>query len=91
MDELSTRLDRIESMLRFIMEREQKRQWYSVEEFARHVGRAPFTVREYCRLGRVNATKKLSGRGEVPEWAIAHEEMERYEREGLLPTQRRAG
>ncbi len=33
------RLDRIERLLCSLVEREQVRQWYSVDEFARIVGR----------------------------------------------------
>ena len=51
------RLDRIESLLCSLVERERVRQWYSVDEFAHIVGRSEFTCREWCRLGRVAATK----------------------------------
>jgi len=41
-------------------------------------------VRNYCRLGRLRAAKKRSGRGAHPEWVLSHEELERYRKEGLL-------
>jgi hypothetical protein len=53
----------IEAMLADLVERQQVREWYSIVEFARIVGRAAFTVREWCRHGRINAEKKDSGRG----------------------------
>ena len=84
------RLERIESMLVVLVERQTK-DWYSTEEFARQVGKAEFTVREWARLGRVRATKRLSGRGAHPAWAIAHAELLRYQKEGLLPFRRPAG
>lgn len=79
------RLERIETMLTTLIEREVAREWYSVEEFARDVGLAEFTVREHCRLGRLKAEKKRSGRGAHAAWAISHDELIRFRREGLLP------
>jgi hypothetical protein len=84
MKTLEERLERIESMLVALVERERTREWYSVEEFARIVGRSAFTCREWCRLGRVGARKKASGRGAYAAWCISHEELLRYQREGLL-------
>lgn len=77
------RLEKIESMLAALVEREHVREWYSVEEFARAVGRSQFTCREWCRHGRIKAVKKDSGRGAYSSWAIAHDELLRYRREGL--------
>ncbi|MBI3464957.1 MAG: helix-turn-helix domain-containing protein [Planctomycetes bacterium] len=65
------------------------KQSYSTHEVARILGRRPFTVREWCRLGRVNARLALSGRGVDKEWRITHEELERIQNEGLLPLPQR--
>ncbi len=83
------RLSNIESLLLVLVERQQVREWYEVEQFAVLVGKAPFTVREWCRLGRLKAEKRRSGRGAHPQWVISHAERERYEREGLLPLSHR--
>ncbi|MDB5306431.1 MAG: hypothetical protein JWO38_633 [Gemmataceae bacterium] len=82
---LAQRLDRIESVLTALLEREMIRDWYEVEEFAKLVGKVPFTCREWCRLGRIKAEKKASGRGKFYSWVISHDELIRYRREGLLP------
>jgi hypothetical protein len=82
---LEERLDKIEALLVSLLERQQAREHYSVEEFARAVGRAEFTCREWCRHGRIRATKKDSGRGAHAEWVIAHAELLRYQRDGLFP------
>jgi hypothetical protein len=82
---IDERLERIEAMLAVLVGRQQVREWYSVEEFARIVGRAEFTVREWCRHGRIHAQKKESGRGAYAAWAISHAELLRFQREGLLP------
>jgi hypothetical protein len=87
---IEERLDEIKSMLAALIERQQVRDWYSTEEFARLAGKAEFTVREWCRLGRVRAQKRSSGRGAHPAWVISHTEVLRYQREGLLPIQRPA-
>ena len=77
------RLQKIEVMLAVLVERQQVREWYSVEEFARIVGRSEFTCREWCRHGRISAEKKFSGRGAHMSWSVAHDELLRYQREGL--------
>jgi hypothetical protein len=86
--ERDERLSRIEAMLTLLVEREQIRDWHSVEQFARLVGKAPFTVREWARLGRIHAEKRRSGRGAHAGWVISHDELLRYQREGLLPENR---
>ena len=47
---LEERLEKIELLLVSLVERERTREWYSVEEFARIVGRAEFTVREWAGM-----------------------------------------
>jgi len=84
MEGMKDRLDRIESMLQQLIGRQTVKDFYTPEEFARLIGREAFTVREYCRLGRIRAQKKASGRGKHAAWAISHEELQRYRREGLL-------
>ena len=61
------------------------KEFYSTDEFAKIIGEADFTAREYCRLGRIAAVKKGSGRGKFPSWVVSHEEGLRYQRSGLLP------
>lgn len=85
---LEERLEKIEAMLVVLVDRQTAREWYSVEAFAKQVARAPFTVRSWCRDGRVNAEKAMSGRGGFQQWALSHSELLRYQREGLLPAQR---
>ena len=87
---IEERLDRIESMLAVLVERQTVREWYTTEQVARLVGKAEFTVREWCRRNRLRAEKRVSGRGAYPAWVISHAELLRYQREGLLPVQRPA-
>lgn len=82
---LEERLENIEAMLATLVERQLVREWYSTREFARLVGKAEFTIREYCRLGRLRAEKRQSGRGASLGWVISNAELERYRRHGLLP------
>ena len=82
---LDDRLDRIERLLSSLLDREAVKSWYSVDEFARVVGRSEFTCREWCRLGRLAAQKRPSGRGSHASWVIPHSELQRYQRDGLLP------
>ena len=83
--EWKSRFDRLESLLTILIDRQTAKDWYTTEEFARIVGRAEFTCREWCRRGRIRAEKKDSGRGAHAAWAISHEELVRFQREGLLP------
>jgi hypothetical protein len=78
------RLEKIESLLTVLVQGQQVREWYSTDEFAVLVGKSEFTVREWCRLGRIEAQKRHSGRGAFPAWCISHKELVRYQREGLL-------
>jgi hypothetical protein len=79
------RLDRIEELLRALVEQRQIKDWYSVNEVAQLLGKAPFTIREHARLLRIRAEKRTTGRGPYSEWMISHEELERIRNEGLLP------
>ena len=88
---IDERLEKIEALLVHLVERQAVKDFYEVEEFARLAGKAAFTVREWCRLGRVRAKKRMSGRGAFTAWAISHAELQRYQREGLLPCRRSAG
>lgn len=82
------RLSKIEATLCLLAEKQTVKEWYATDEVARLLGKAEFTVREWCRLGRVRAEKRMSGRGAFPAWVISHEELTRYQREGLLPVRR---
>lgn len=97
---LTCRLERIEAILTklegsvrelrsSVGERSRIKQSYSTAEVAAILGKRPFTVREWCRLGRIRAEKAHSGRGSEPEWRISHDELERIQNEGLLPIPRR--
>jgi len=85
LENVAEQLANIQAMLAVLVDRQVVREWYSTDQFARQVGKAEFTVREWCRLGRVKAEKRKSGRGAFPAWVISHEELLRYQREGLLP------
>jgi transposase len=61
------------------------RRSYSVEEAAKILQKAAFTVREWCRNGRIRADKRTEKRGSAELWSIPAEEIERYRDEGLLP------
>ena len=82
---LLERLERIEAALALLVRERTAREWYTTEDGARIVGKAEFTVREWCRNGRIRAEKRISGRGAFPAWVISHPELLRYQREGLLP------
>jgi hypothetical protein len=82
---ISERLAQIEALLTVLVERQTVKDFYEIEEFAKLVGREPFTCREWARHGRIRAEKKLSGRGAHARWVVSHDELLRYRRHGLLP------
>jgi transposase len=84
-DVLIQRLGRIEDALAVLMERQVVKDFYAIEEAAKMLGKAAFTVREWARHGRIKAQKRKSGRGKYCAWVISHEELQRIQREGLLP------
>ena len=65
--------------------RPRQQEAYSPVEVAKILGKKPYTVREWCRLKRINARKRPYGRGDAEEWEITHEELERIKAHGLLP------
>ena len=79
------RLDRIESMLSNLVNQEPPKEFYTTSEVAQMLGKAEFTVREWCRLNRIFAEKRASGRGRSKEWMISYDEIRRIQSEGLLP------
>lgn len=88
-DMLAGRLERIEAALQILVERQTIKDWYTTEDLAKILGRAEFTVREWCRHGRINAAKKGSGRGKYQSWVVSHSELLRIQEQGLLPIRSR--
>jgi hypothetical protein len=68
-----------------IMGHQPQKEFYTIQEAAVLLNREPYTVREWCRLGRVNGVKAHCGRGADNEWRISHAEIIRIQNEGLLP------
>lgn len=78
-------LGKLDSKLDLLTRQRIAKDFYSVEEAATIIGRAEYTVREWCRLKRVHAVKRMTGRGKSLDWSIPHEELERIRNHGLLP------
>ena len=85
---IERRLDELHALLNVLVQQGTVKDWYSTAEVAQVLGKAEFTVREWCRLGRIRAEKRRSGRGAFPAWVISHDELARYQREGLLPNRK---
>jgi len=87
MNELIEQLHRIEQKLDALISERSVQEFYSTAHVAEILGKAEFTVREWCRHGRVRAEKRRCGRGNTREWMIRHAELQRIKAEGLLPSQ----
>lgn len=87
--DVAARLDQIDrrfgELHDLLLELRTVKDYYTTHEVAQLVGKAGFTVREWCRLGRFAASKRACGRGKSQEWIITHEELSRLGNEGLLP------
>ena|ERR1022692_4410750 len=90
MDERMTKIEssmgqgfgQIEALL---SRKEAVKESYTTKELAEILGKKEYTVREWCRLGRVAANKLSGGRGNEGEWRVPHDELIRYRTGGLLP------
>jgi hypothetical protein len=90
--ELETRLAEIERVQTAILRRlddllslKTVKDFYSVEEVAERVDRSEYQIREWLRFGRMHGVKRSVGRGAHKEWAIPHDELNRYLNHGLRP------
>lgn len=83
---LVLRITSIEQALQTIANAHKVKDLYTTEEFATIVKTHPQTIRQHCVNQRIKASKlPHGGRGRVAEWRISHEELVRYQNEGLLP------
>ena len=82
--EIAQRLEQIENALQRLLSERIEQEYYSTKDLAEILGKAEFTVREWCRHGRVNAEKRRSGRGRSKEWMVSNSELQRIRSEGLL-------
>jgi hypothetical protein len=57
-------------LLDVLLEWQQIRELNTTQEFVRAVDKAEFTIRGYCRLGRLKAEKRKSGRGAYSQWVM---------------------
>jgi hypothetical protein len=76
---------RLEENQAHLDSQEPPRQFYSTKEFSERVDRSEYTVRQWCKHGRINAQKRHGGRGAYDEWQIPASEPQRFLDFGLLP------
>ncbi len=59
------------------------REWFSPEEIGRMIGRTADCVRDWCRMGRIGARKRATGRGSYLAWEIHTDALAEYLDHGL--------
>lgn len=84
-DDLRRLLVGLQEGVNSLLQAETVKEAYTTKELGKILKRDVYTVREWCRSGRMNARKTESGRGNEGEWRIPHAELIRYRNEGLLP------
>jgi hypothetical protein len=82
--ELRAEMKGMKEALDVLLKRQTVKEFYSTEEFAELTGLKPKTVRDYLSESRLQGTKQRSGHGRAKKWAVPHEELLRFQREGLL-------
>lgn len=87
-DEIAAIIERLERIEDLIVRGRAAKEWYTTAEAGAILRRSGYTVREWCRLGRIRAAKRACGRGRAKEWMISHAELTRLRDEGLLPDPR---
>lgn len=73
------KLSRIEELLEDLLQQRTAKEWYTTSEVGQILDRAEYTVREWCREGKVSARKSPNGRG----WLISHKELQRLRNHGV--------
>jgi hypothetical protein len=85
-DIIDQRLSRIETLLEALLTQKQAKEKYTTAEVADALGKAEYTVREWCRKKQIPAEKALNNRG----WLISHATLLRL-RNGELPLPEQVG
>ncbi|HEY7424867.1 MAG TPA: helix-turn-helix domain-containing protein [Gemmataceae bacterium] len=89
-DQANRQLATVAQALSELLQVRTAKDYYTTAEVAKVLGKAEYTVREWCRQGRIRGRKKACGRGKGGEWLVSHEELTRIRNEGLLPFPRPA-
>lgn len=78
--ELKTVVVQCRELLEILMLR-QSRTHYTVAEFAKVTGWSEYSVREWCKSGKIKADKTKERHGAYATWRIPHSERVRFTRE----------
>jgi excisionase family DNA binding protein len=85
MEKLCKIEEKIDALFGLVEGGRKLKEWYTTAEVGQLLDRGKYTVREWCREGRIRAEKRPAGRGKAKEWMISAEEVERFKNYGLRP------
>ncbi len=85
MEKLCKIEEKLDALFSLVEEGKSLKDWYTTAEVGQILHRDKYTVREWCREGRIKAEKRQAGRGKAREWMVSAQEVERIKNYGLLP------
>jgi hypothetical protein len=96
MGSIDDRLGRIEALLGVLVKQQTIKDWYCTAEVGELLDKSEYTVREWCRQGRVRASKRPVGGGDsrdlfladTPTFRGALGEIDRLDRPPSAPSER---
>lgn len=77
---IEERMEALEKRIEAVVIGRLDKEWYTTEEVAVMLKRAPWTIRQHCLAGRIRARKRAG----TDRWLVSREELERVMNEGLL-------
>lgn len=80
LSQIAERMESLEKRIEAVVIGRLEKEWYTTDEVAVLMKRAPWTVRQHCLSGRIKGKKRAGS----DRWLVSRQELERLMNEGLL-------